>query len=208
MPSLRGPFETIIDRKDRTADSLSSVYFVLAKLFAQKLHMQVSQAQPHSFLRSLFQQVNDLEADFPSLETLQALGIQAFQVSLDTEKHGTLKLKPCFFEPQPGKGLLQMYPLRPMDLAWDQGDSMKLSPLSSVQGIMDRAAKKYPPKIAPILENLRKEDRFNFDRAHDPDGLASELERVVDAHLRATRVQGPFKYFTLADLKTQETGSE
>ncbi|KAJ5196961.1 hypothetical protein N7449_007440 [Penicillium cf. viridicatum] len=95
-----------------------------------------------------------------------------------------------------------------MDLAWDQRDSMRLSPLPSVQDIMDRAAKKYPPEVAPILENLRKEDRFNFDRAHDPDDLASELERVDDAHLRAARVQGPFKYFTLADLKTKETGGE
>ena len=154
----------------------------------------------HSFLRSLFQQVIDLEDDFPSLETLQAVGIQAFQVSLDTE-NGTLEFNPCFFEPQ-SKGLLQIYPLHPMDLEWDQGDSLKLSPLPSVQDIMDRTLKKWPPELTPVLENLKKQDRFKFDQAHDPKSRATVLERVVEAHLDAHRV-GPFKYFTLANLKNQ-----
>ncbi|CAI7586001.1 unnamed protein product [Penicillium glandicola] len=165
--------------------------------------MPLSQAQPHSFLRSLFQQLNDLEADFPSLETLQTLGMQAFQVSMDTEKNGTLKLNPCFFEPRPEKGLLQMYPLEPGYVEWDQRESMELSPLPSVQDIMDRAVKKYPPEVAPTLENLRKDDRFDFDMAHDPESLATELDGLVDIHLDAIRLQGPYEDFRLADLKTQ-----
>ncbi|KAJ5894947.1 hypothetical protein N7495_006638 [Penicillium taxi] len=107
--------------------------------------MTLSQAQLHSFLWSLFQHVNNLEADFPSPEILQALEIQAFQVSLDTAKYEILKFNPCFFEPQPGK-LFQMYPLNPMHLEWDPGDSMKLSHLPSVRDIMDRALENPPPK--------------------------------------------------------------
>jgi hypothetical protein len=90
-----------------------------------------------------------------------------------------------------------------MDLVWDQEDSTKLSPLPSVQDIMNRALEKYPPEVAPILENLREDDRYTFDEEHHPVDLAYELEGVVDDHIRHTRVQGPFEYFTLADLKNQ-----
>ncbi|KAJ5121091.1 uncharacterized protein N7515_009052 [Penicillium bovifimosum] len=159
--------------------------------------MTLSQAQPHAFLRSLFQQINVFEDDFPSLESLQALGIQASQVSLDTEKHDTVKFDPCFFEPQPANGVLQRYPVDHTDSA---GGALKLSPPLSVQDIMDRSLQIYPPGVAPIRENLTEEDRVIFET--DPREEATELENFVHRHLLKARARSPSEETTL-DRRTQ-----
>jgi hypothetical protein len=72
--------------------------------------MAESQAQPHVFLRSLVQRVEDLEPDFPSPGDLQGLGIQTFEMSLNPDE--TLKCDPCYFRPHPDK-LLEKYPIHP-----------------------------------------------------------------------------------------------
>ncbi|KAJ5562133.1 hypothetical protein N7461_000894 [Penicillium sp. DV-2018c] len=155
--------------------------------------MTLSQAQPHAFLRSLFQQVNVLEDDYPSLESLQALGIQASQASLDTEKHETVKFDPCFFERQPADWVnLERYPVDPTDPA---GGPVKLSPLLSIQDIMDRSWEKYPPGVAPIRENLTETDRAIY---LDPRDEATELEGFVDVHIGAAMERDPSDETTLA----------
>ncbi|KGO43174.1 hypothetical protein PEX1_058190 [Penicillium expansum] len=74
--------------------------------------MVESQAQPQTFLMSLFRRVKTFESDFPSPGDLQGLGIQTFEVSFDTNEYGTLKFDPCFFQPHPDK-LLEKYLIHP-----------------------------------------------------------------------------------------------
>ncbi|KAJ5576486.1 hypothetical protein N7535_003412 [Penicillium sp. DV-2018c] len=136
--------------------------------------MTLSQAQPHAFLRSLFQQVNVLEDDYPSLESLQALGIQASQASLDTEKHETVKFDPCFFERQPADWVnLERYPVDPTD------QQEALDEATELEGFVDvhiGAAMERDPSDETTLARRTQCGWYPRPKEDDPDdGQASDL---------------------------------
>ncbi|KAJ6190836.1 hypothetical protein N7519_000857, partial [Penicillium mononematosum] len=129
--------------------------------------------QPHAFLSSLFQRLEDLEPDFPSPEDLQGLGIQTFEVPFDPDEE-TLKFNPCFFRPHPDK-LLEKYPIRP-DVEEDYPETvMKIPPARTIQEYIADSPTKYPPHTAPILENLTEEDRDEYEMDNfEPDYKAGD----------------------------------
>ncbi|KAJ5228034.1 hypothetical protein N7489_008742 [Penicillium chrysogenum] len=163
--------------------------------------MTESRSQPHAFLKSLFQRLEDLEPDFPSPEDLQGLGIQTFEVPFDPDEE-TLKFDPCFFRPHPDK-LLERYPIHP-EVEQDYRESyLKITRARTIQEYMEDSPTEYPPHTAPILENLTWMDRDDYEFDNIEYDQAREIERVISCHLDTQR-QGPSDYFTLEQLRNQE----
>ncbi|KGO77567.1 hypothetical protein PITC_008400 [Penicillium italicum] len=159
------------------------------------------QAQPHAFLRSLFQQVKDLEPDFPSPGDLDGLGIQAFEVSFDPNEYGTIKFDPSFFQPHPDK-LLEKYPIHPKVDQEYYEYHLKIRQVRTIQDIINDALTEYPPDVAPIFENLTFIDRPRYLMEIEAYGQAQGIEHVIRSHLDTPR-QGPSDDFTLEHLRNQ-----
>lgn len=160
-------------------------------------------SRPHSFLRSLFQRLKDLEPDFPSPEDLQGLGIQTFEVPFDPDEE-TLKFNPCFFRPHPDK-LLEKYPIHP-EVDQDYRESyLKIQRARTIQEYIDDSPTEhqYPPHTAPIFENLTWMDRDHYEFHNIEYEQGQEIESVIGSHLDMQR-QGPSDYFTLEQLRNQE----
>ncbi|KAJ5976889.1 hypothetical protein N7501_000231 [Penicillium viridicatum] len=105
--------------------------------------MAESQAQPHAFLRSLSQQVKDFEPDFPSRGDLEGLGIQTFEVPFDPNESGALKFDP----------VQKQYEVH-----------LNIRHIRTIQDFIEKGlgVTKYPPGVAPILENLSCLDRPTY----------------------------------------------
>ncbi|CAI7599483.1 unnamed protein product [Penicillium glandicola] len=162
------------------------------------------QAQ-HAFLRSLFQQVRDLEPDFPSSDEIRRLGIRACEVSPADTNDGTLEFEPCYFKPHPDK-LLEIYPFHP-DVEPDEYP-VPISPVRSVQDLMNEWPTIYPPGVAPILENLRWTERSSYELDRIAFDQGQEIEDLIDSHLgvlrERTSADGLNGEFELNELRDQE----
>jgi hypothetical protein len=175
--------------------------FLLQPSHLSSFKMTESRSQPHAFLKSLFQRLEDLEPDFPSPEDLQGLGIQTFEVPFDPDEE-TLKFDPCFFRPHPDK-LLEKYPIHP-EVEQDYRESyLKITRARTIQEYMEDSPTEYPPHTAPIFENLTWMDRDDYEFDNIEYDQAREIERVISCHLDTQR-QGPSDYFTLEQLRNQE----
>ncbi|KAI2733768.1 hypothetical protein CBS147333_9600 [Penicillium roqueforti] len=146
--------------------------------------MAEAQPQPHKFLRSLFRCIEYFEPDFPSPEYLYALGIQAFEVLLDPDKCGTFQFSPSFFQPHPDR-LLQLYPPRP-DVQ-EQEEFLRLSPIPSVQDIMNDSDIDYSPEVAPTFANLHRYDINRYEMVNDALAQARQTEKIIDCHMTIPR---------------------
>ncbi|KAJ5365422.1 hypothetical protein N7517_008308 [Penicillium concentricum] len=159
-----------------------------------------SQAKPHAFIRSLAQQVADLEPDFPSPEDFQELGIQTFEVSLNPDKT-ELKFDPCFFQPHP-ENVVEKYPLHPEVDQEYRHNHLMIPHIRTIQDFINADPKRYPPELAPIPKNLTIWDRSLYEMENDAYGQAEDIAHVIDGHLSALR-QGPSDYYTLQHLRNQ-----
>ncbi|CAI7600644.1 unnamed protein product, partial [Penicillium palitans] len=160
--------------------------------------MAESQAEPHDFLRSLYQQVKDFESDFPSGGDLQGLRIQTFEVPFDPNENGALKFDPCFFQPHP-ENLLKKYPIPPR-VQKEYEVHLEIPYIPTIQDFIDKGLAEYPTGLAPILENLSCIDRARYLIQNEAYSQADGIERVISAHLSMLR-QGPSDYFTLERLR-------
>lgn len=167
--------------------------------------MPCRQAQPHAFLRSLYQQVRDLQPDFPSSDEIRRLGVQVSKVSPADTDDGTLEFKPCYFKPHPDK-LFEIYPIHPELEAEQHPDPVP--PVRTVQDLMDEWPTKYPLGTAPILANLKCAELEDYELDRIAFDQAQEVNDVIDSHLTVTRQGppsgGPFDYLSLDELRDQE----
>lgn len=161
--------------------------------------MVETQAQPHAFLKSLVQQVKDLEPDFPSPDDFQRLGVQAVQVPLAPENDKGLQFEPCFFRPHPDK-LFQKHPLH----AWElENDPQNIQYTETLKDYIKDALTEHSPENAPIIARMEYEISEHVPPERDPYIHAEDVENTIISHIRVGRY-GPHEWFTLADLLNDE----
>ncbi|CAG8025563.1 unnamed protein product [Penicillium salamii] len=147
-----------------------------------------SRAQDCRYIRRLYEQVKDLEPDFPSTDDFKRLGIKVFQAPLADTDDGTILFDPCYFKPHPDK-LLEKYPVHPHVEARDRPEP--ILPSKRIRDYMKRSPDDYKPWTLPIFANLNRQDRNKYDMEHDFYSQATCLEQRLDAHLSVTRLIPP-----------------
>ncbi|KAJ5804095.1 uncharacterized protein N7518_000398 [Penicillium psychrosexuale] len=108
--------------------------------------------------------------------------------------------RPSFFQPHPDR-LLQLYPPRP-DVQ-EQEEFLRLSPIPSIQDIMNDSDMNYSPEVAPTFANLHRYDINRYELVNDALAQARQIERIIDCHMTIPR-QGPSRFFILEPLRKQE----